>query len=289
MTAPRVAIATCRNIPEVDVDAPLLHEALVARGVRPELAAWDDPAADFASPCLCVVRSTWNYWLPGNLEPFLAWIERTAASTRLFNPPRVLRWNLHKGYLLELAAAGVAVVPTALVARGEERPLVDVMRALGAACVVVKPAVSGSSFSTLKVDRENLDQGEQHLRAVAAQQDVLVQPYLPSVEGWGERSIIYIDGAFTHAIRKSPRFGGEDESVSAALPIEPDERALAERALAEVPEPLLYARIDMARDDHGAPLLMELELVEPSLYLAQHPPALTRFADAIVARCAQRS
>jgi len=279
-----VAIATCLKLPEVDVDAPLLHDALVARGVRPTLAAWDDPTADFASPRLCVIRSTWNYWLPGNLERFLAWVDRTAATTTLLNPARVVRWNLHKRYLLELANAGVPVVPTELVERGDARPLVEVMRALGAERVVVKPAVSAGSFDTMKVEANNLDEGEQHLRAVASRGDVLVQPYVTSVEGWGERSLVCIDGTITHAIRKNPRFGGEHESVSPALPIEPDERALAERALSNVPEPLLYARIDMARDEHGAPVLMELELVEPSLFLAQAPAALERFADAIASR-----
>lgn len=279
----KIAIATCVTLPEVDADAPLLHDALIARGAEPRLAAWDDPGASFAAD-LCVIRSTWNYWLPGNYDRFLAWAERTAGATKLLNPPSVVRWNLHKRYLVELARAGLPVVPTELLERGDPRSLREVMSELGAEKVVIKPAISAGSYRTLKADGSSLAEGERHLRALVAEGDTLVQPYVRSVEGWGERSLVCIDGALTHAIRKNPRFGGEHESVSPALPIEADERALAERALGHVEEPLLYARIDMARDDHGTPMLMELELVEPSLFLAQNPAALARFADAIVAR-----
>lgn len=283
----RLVIATCLALPEVDPDAPLLHDALVARGVEPVLRAWDDPSARFDDVDRCVIRSTWNYWLPGNFERFLSWVERTASTTRLSNPAPVVRWNLHKRYLVELASRGVPVVPTELCPRGDTRPLRDVMRALGAERAVIKPAVSAGSYQTMKVDEANLDEGERHLRLVVAGADVLVQPYVASVEGWGERALVWIDGELMHAVRKSPRFGGEHESVSPALAIEPDERALAERTLAQVAqltqtdEPLLYARIDMARDDQGAPRLMELELVEPSLFLRQSPAALARLADAM--------
>lgn len=279
----RIALATCVTLPEVDVDAPLLHDALVARGAEVELLAWDDPAARFDADA-CVVRSTWNYWLPGSHARFLAWIERTAKATRLYNPARVLAWNLHKRYLVELERRGVPVVPTVLLPRGERRSLDDVMRALGSEKVVIKPAVSAGSYRTRMVERRDLADGEAHLRALCDDGDALVQPYVASVEGWGERSLVCIDGQLMHAVRKNPRFGGEHESVSAALPIEDDERALAERALSRVDEPLLYARIDMARDDRGQPMLMELELCEPSLFLAQNPAALARFADAIVSR-----
>jgi hypothetical protein len=142
--------------------------------------------------------------------------------------------------------------------------------------------VSAASFATIRLRRDELARAEEHVRTITG--DVMVQPYVRSVEGHGERSIVWIDGAFTHALRKSPRYGGEQESVSAALPIADDERALATAALAAAPQPLLYARVDMARDAHDAPMIMELELVEPSLFLAQSPAALARFADAIASR-----
>ncbi|MBI2390895.1 MAG: hypothetical protein HYV09_14990 [Deltaproteobacteria bacterium] len=276
----RIALATCARIPEPDPDQDLLLEALAARGLEPFLAAWDDPALDLAGARMCVLRSTWNYYRA--VDAFLAWIDRTAAQTALWNPAPVVRWNAHKRYLADLAARGVPVVPTRFLRSGSE--LRETMRDLGADTVVIKPAVSAASFETIKVGLDDLGRGARHVDEVAARCEVMVQPYVRSVEGWGERSLMWIDGALTHSIRKSPRFGGEHETVSEAQAIEADERALAERALATVEEPLLYARIDMARDQHGAPMIMELELIEPSLFLAQSPPALARLADAIAAR-----
>ena len=111
----------------------------------------------------------------------------------------------------------------------------------------------------------------------------MVQPYMRSVEEYGERSLIWIAGELTHAVRKSPRLGDAAEDVSEALTIAEDERALAEEIMGDIPEQLLYARIDLIRDDVGSPLLAELELVEPSLFLAQAPHALERFVAAIAA------
>jgi hypothetical protein len=109
----------------------------------------------------------------------------------------------------------------------------------------------------------------------------MVQGYVKDVEVGGERAVVFIDGELTHAVRKSPRLADQEESVSEALPVAPDERDLAEMALRPFRERLLYARVDMVRDDSGVPMIMELELIEPSLFLAQHPPALARLADAI--------
>jgi hypothetical protein len=144
--------------------------------------------------------------------------------------------------------------------------------------------VSAGSRATLRGSAAQLPAGEAHLRALAATQDVLVQPYLPSVEGYGERALVWIDGEVTHAVRKSPRFAGQDESVSHAVPVSAQERALAQRAVAAVDGPLLYARIDVAPGPDGAPLLMELELIEPSLFFDQSRVALERFVAGVVAR-----
>jgi hypothetical protein len=149
---------------------------------------------------------------------------------------------------------------------------------------VVKPAVSASSYRTLHADAETLDEGDAHLRELLAERDVLVQPYISSVEDYGERAVIWIDGSFTHSVRKSPRFSADDEAVSEALPIAEDERLVADKTLAFVAQPLLYARIDLARDSDGRPQVMELELIEPSLYLLQSPDALSRLVSAICAR-----
>jgi glutathione synthase/RimK-type ligase-like ATP-grasp enzyme len=279
---PLVLIATERLLPEADPDEELLLEALAGVGLGVRLAAWDDPAVEWAAASLAVIRSTWDYH--HQREAFLAWADRTGAQTRLWNSAPVLRWNSHKAYLLDLAKAGVPVVPTLLLRRGSDALLADVMSGRGWERVVVKPAVSASSYRTLDVRPENSEDGEEHLRAVLAERDALVQPYVPSVEDCGERAVIWIDGAFTHAVRKSPRFAHDEEAVSEALPIERDELAVAESALAVVKEPIMYGRVDMARDASGQPMVMEMELIEPSLYLLQHRPALDRLVRAVVGR-----
>lgn len=282
MKKTRIALVTCVKLPEPDPDEALLLAALRARVVDAQMLAWDDPHADASAFDLCVLRSTWNYYHA--LPEFLAWAERTDRITTLWNPLPVIRWNTHKRYMRDLAERGVPTVPTAWIEQTGRKSLREAFDELGAREVVVKPAVSAASFDTIRVRADDSERAEEHVARVLARCDVMVQPYVQSVEGYGERSLVWIDGALTHAIRKSPRFGGEHESVSEALPIADDERTLAERALDSVGHPLLYGRIDVARDERGAPMIMELELVEPSLFLAQSPRALERFASAITER-----
>ncbi len=281
----RIATVTCVTLPEVDPDAPLLAEALRDHGATPSCLAWDDPDADFASQDLVVLRSTWNYHR--DLAAFLAWVDRTSTQTNLANPAHVVHANARKIYLLDLERRGVAVVPTEIVRRGETRTLAEVSSSRGWSEVVVKPLVSCGSFQTERFTPPTYAEGEAFLASMASERDVLVQAWMPAVDTSGERSLVWIDGELTHAVRKAPRFAGGHESVSTApVPIADDERGFATRVLeaSGFARDLLYARVDAVRDDDGALRLMELELIEPSLFLAQHPPALERFAKAIVRR-----
>jgi hypothetical protein len=192
-----------------------------------------------------------------------------------------VRWNSHKSYLLDLAGAGVPVVPTVLFRRGSTERLAAVMSEKRWRRAVVKPAVSASSYRTIEVSDDNLREGEAQLAAILEARDALVQPYVESVEDYGERAVVWIDGRFTHAVRKSPRFAQDEESVSGALSIAARELDVAERALALVNTQLMYGRVDLARDADGGPMVMEMELIEPSLYLLQHRPALERLVAAI--------
>ncbi|PCC73917.1 hypothetical protein SAMN02745121_06163 [Nannocystis exedens] len=278
----RVALATCLQKPEPDPDEELLVAALAGAGVEARVLAWDDPEAAWHEASLCVLRSTWNY--PHRPDDFLAWARRVAAVTRMYNPLPVLEDNHHKSYLARLAARGVAVVDTVHLARGAAPDLAALLDERGWDRAVVKPAISAASMGTWRVDRSAAAASQQRLIADVALRDTMVQPYMRAVEEPGERALIWIDGALTHAIRKTARFAGEHERVSAALPIADDERALAEAALAPIADSLLYARVDTVRGEAGAPRIMELELIEPSLFLAEHPPALARLVAAIVAR-----
>ena len=286
MSSRYVALATAISIHKDDLDDPPLRAALEAAGVEARVLAWDDPAAQpqIRAAAACVIRSTWNY--VHNHARFVAWADELAGFTNLFNPAPVVRWNSHKGYLLELERRGIPVVPTHLVQRGSEPPALASLTALGSdtPTLVIKPAVSAGSYGALRVGPTATDRaaGEAHLQRFLGERDMLIQRYLPSVEDYGERSLIWIDGAFTHAVRKQARFSGDQENISqAAMPIADDERALAERILPLVPWPLLYARVDLVRDQEGQPRLMELELIEPSLFFGREPAAAERMAAAI--------
>jgi hypothetical protein len=207
-----VALASCRELPEPDPDAAPLARALDAAGVAAEVLAWDDPAAEWSRARLTVLRSTWNY--PSRHEAFLAWAARVATVSDLWNPLPVVRWNTHKSYLLELERRGVPIVPTVLLDRGSQRTLRAIRDECGWTDLVVKPAVSAASVETYRFGPGQWARGEEHLRRLTGERDVLVQRYLPSVEVHGERALVWIDGELTHAVRKAPRFAGQAEAVS---------------------------------------------------------------------------
>lgn len=275
--SPRIALATCKSLPEPDPDADLLLSALKAEGAEAAWLAWDDPAADFRGWDLCVIRSTWNYI--HDLTKFLQWAKRADKYSGLLNPWRIVRWNTDKGYLRDLQARGVPTVPTLYIDRGASPALKDLLAPTSWSDVVVKPRVGAGSFSTRRFAARDYKQGTAFLAALAAEREALVQPYLKSVEEDGERALVWVAGKVTHAVRKAARFSGQEEEVSKALRPTPEERAFVKQVLAPWQDELLYARVDVARDDQGRLVLMELELVEPSLFLKQCPEALERLVD----------
>jgi len=274
-----VALATAAHLPNMDPDEMRLVPALAALGIAAKPIVWEHEF-DWSSVRACVVRSTWGYYLAR--EEFLAWSERVAQKTKIFNAPEVLRWNTHKRYLAELEARGVRVVPTAFVDRRAD--LAEIARARGWCDVVVKPAVSAGAYGALRTD--DPARAQAHLDAIVAKGDAMVQPYLPSVEARGEISLIFFDGALSHAVRKHAQLDGAGGREGSEPRVEPedDEARFARAVLEAAPfRDLLYARVDIARDADGAPCLMELEVSEPSLFLA-HGDAAARFAAAIARR-----
>lgn len=277
----RVLLATCRELPEPDPDDRLLLSALANRGIEARYAAWDDPAERWEAD-LIVIRSTWNYYL--HPTQFLEWAEFAGRAAKLRNSLDVIFWNHDKRYLLELERCGVPIVPTLRFERGQAISLDDLMRETGWQDVVIKPAISAASYRTRRFNSRSKEGGA-HLAQLLETGDVLVQEYMPGVEKHGERALVWIDGVFTHAVRKSPRLAGGAEDVSPAVPISPGELNVGQAAVAGFePGKLLYARVDVVPDATGQPRVMELELIEPSLFLMQCPAGLERFAGAIKAR-----
>jgi glutathione synthase/RimK-type ligase-like ATP-grasp enzyme len=265
-----------------DHETHLLRDALTRRGVEAEIVPWG-PGTDWAAADLVVVRTPWDY--SPRRDEFLSWAHEVEQVNTLVNPAEVLRWNTHKGYLLELLAAGVPVVPTRLLERGSEVPTADWFTTVGDE-VVAKPAVSVGAIGTIRV-RPDDPTLVAHVADLLETQDVLVQPFQASVTDRGEISLLFAADELSHAIRKVPAAGDfrvheEYGGTNTVVDPDPDELDVARRALAACPGPLLYARIDLVRGDDG-PLVMEVELTEPSLYLVEVPEAAETFAEAILA------
>lgn len=277
MTAIPLRVATCKQLPEPDPDERPLAAALAAGGFSAALVGWDDPAVDWDAPIPTVLRSTWNY--PLAVDAFRAWLARVSRAAPLLNPRDVALWNLHKRYLLELDARGVPVVPTVVVERGAAATF-DLAALRAAPSIVIKPEVGAASLDARRFAPDDPAAGA-HLAELTARGAALVQPYLASVEAYGERSVVWIAGELSHAIRKTPRFTDSQEHVAGAVAIEPDERTVAEAALAPFVDRILYGRVDLARDDRGQPRVMELELIEPSLYFTHQPGSADRFVAAL--------
>lgn len=273
-------LASCRPLPEDDVDLELLRDSFQHVGIDARILPWHDEA-DWQAAEPTLIRSTWNYI--AHLADFRRWLKRRAEQAPLWNPLSVIEGNLHKRYLLELARRQVPTVPTLLFERGTRVDLARIAAEQNWQEIVVKPAIGAASFETHRLCADEIA-GQSLLDSLLSHQDMLLQPYLASVEGYGERALVWIAGEFTHAVRKTPRFSGDVEQVSEALEISPAERCVGLQALAPIAHAALYARVDVAPDAQGNPLVMEMELVEPSLFLRQSPAALARLVEAVVHR-----
>lgn len=267
-----------------ETDAGLVG-ALAEVGLDARWERWDDEGVDWAGFRLVVVRSPWDY--TQRYEEFLAWIDATSRATELWNPPSLLRWSSHKGYLLELAQRGLPIVPTVLVRAWEACPdLGRLVEVNGWDGLVLKPAVSAGATGTSRWSAgEAAGAAATELAGLHAVGDVLVQPFVPEVASVGETSVVFLGGRYSHALRKLPASGdfrvqehhGGSTAATQALP---DEIRLARHALAALEVPTLYARVDCVAVG-GSPVLMELEVLEPDLYLSLDELAPARFAAAV--------
>jgi glutathione synthase/RimK-type ligase-like ATP-grasp enzyme len=282
-----LALATCSDLPDWEVDDRPLHEALIRRGARISQPTWDEPAVDWSRFDACLIRTTWDYM--EKREAYLAWAEHVAGRTRLFNDAAIVRWNTHKSYLRDLETRGAPVVPTVWLERGTRADLSSLLAERGGDQGFLNPAIGATARQTLRFGEglTDLATAQEHLDRMLRSEDMLVQPYLPSVETEGERSAIFIDGRITHTVRKVPvpgdyrvqdDFGAHDEPTE----LGPRDLDLARRIVASVNGDLLYARTDFLRDRRGQLRLTELEVVEPSLFFRHAPHAAELLADALI-------
>lgn len=281
----RIALATAIAAFDLDHDlAPLLNAAGRA-GVHAEVLAWDDPCVSWGRFDAVLLRSTWDY--TQRLPEFLAWCARVEQCSRLFNPLPTVRWNTDKHYLGDLAAKGLPVVPSQFIEPGQSAAATI---ATQRGEFVLKPCVGAGARDAARFRPEQSEAALLHAQALLERgHSVLLQPFLPGVEGYGETALIHIGGRYTHAIRKGPLLpadGAASQALFAAEDIQPRiateaEHAVAEAVLAALPERPLYARVDLLPSAEG-PRLLELEMVEPSLFFEASPSAAERLLQVLV-------
>lgn len=298
---PQIIIAGYRGQAPEFRDDDLLLECLAGRGVKAITRPWDDDSVDWGGFDLVVARTVWDYVL--RYDEFFTWLDSVRSPVE--NVPELIRWNGDKRYVADLAEAGLPVVETSFVAPGEEPPQIS-------GEVVVKPTISAGGRHTGRFGARSEDAARALIAEIVdSGRTAMVQPYLAAVERAGETAVVMIGGELSHVLRKgailaadetAPLRAGDGLGVAEAMydpelvvasSARDDELDLARRVIDEVRRRFgttpLIARVDMLRDDAGAPVILELEAVEPNLYFPQAPEAAERLADAIVARALERS
>jgi glutathione synthase/RimK-type ligase-like ATP-grasp enzyme len=277
----RIVLATCRPKPALTAGDRRLAEALGRLGATAVAAPWDsiDPALEEGVVCL---RSTWDYHL--RWEEFREWVRGFDGGRRLWNPAGTVLWNADKGYLRDLAGAGVALPRTRWFDPGRRPDVAALLEEWGAARAVLKPRVSATAFGTHVVSRE-LGPTDAEWPPLE-RSGCLLQAFVPEIQSRGEVSLVFLDAGYSHAVLKRPRdgdfrvqadFGG---TLETAQPTD-DTIGFGERVLAAAGRPWLYARVDLVETEAG-PVLMELELIEPDLFLTPHGAA--RLAEGLMER-----
>ncbi|MCB0864099.1 MAG: hypothetical protein KDB58_00155 [Solirubrobacterales bacterium] len=282
----RMALVTCERPMERDEDADFLVPALKRKGVTVEKPAWSDPRVDWAGYDLVKLSTPWDYH--ERVEDFRAWLRRADAAARLQNDLAIVEWNLDKRYLRELDAGGVETIPTVWSEPGAEGSAEEELARLGWPMVVIKPVVDLGAMNLVRVPAALAGQMLERF-----DRPVMAQPYLESIETSGELSLVFVEGELMHSLRKvpargdfriQPLYGGTHQAHEPTAA----EVAAAERAVALAPGDPLYARVDIVTGEGGRPLVIELELIEPSLYLDIAPATAVTLADAMLARASRR-
>ena len=289
----RIALATSSKFAQLTADDRLLLTPLAQCGILAEPAIWDDANADWSRFAAVVIRSCWDYHLKP--DAFLAWIAKLEAGRiPVFNSASLIRWNSNKSYLRDLEEKGIAVVPTFWAddhepnsPTGPATSLDDKLQELGWHRAVVKPRISATAHRTLLVNAEEAHKAQLHFDALRRGPGVMVQKFMDGITTEGEWSLLFFAGRFSHAVLKKPRSGDfrvQNDFGGTSQLADPPSHVLASAARAlQTVDPTVYARVDGVVDESKFHI-MELELIEPMLFLADHPEAPARFAQAIVSR-----
>jgi glutathione synthase/RimK-type ligase-like ATP-grasp enzyme len=280
-----VALVTYKDLPQLCDDDRLLLDYLNGQGIRAEAVVWDAGDVAWERFGCVVLRSCWDYHL--RPHEFADWVRRLAgAHVPLVNPAETVLWNMDKTYLQDLSRNGVKVAPTVRLRKGEPADLHAILESEGWEEAVIKPSISATAFQTWRTSLAEAANHNTGLQKMLAEADMLVQPFIKEVVQKGEWSLVFLGGEYSHGVLKRPQkgdfrvqelFGGS--STRSTPPDQVVEQAA--KVLQRAGRPWSYARVD-GIEVEGELLLMELELIEPYLFLGEHPQAAQRFGEAIL-------
>jgi glutathione synthase/RimK-type ligase-like ATP-grasp enzyme len=280
-----VALATSRQVADLWAGDRLLLEQLRSRGVRSAPVVWNDGAVNWREWDGVLIRSCWDYHL--HAAQFSAWLDRLERDRiPLMNAPALMRWNLHKRYLLDVADRGARIPATRLVRRGSDRSLGDEIRDADWPATVIKPAIAASGYGARVIEGAPTPEDERAYASLLAAGDVLLQVFIPDIATAGEWSLVFFEGRYSHAVLKRAargefrvqiEWGGRVERAEPAREIIADAQAVID-ALESSP---IYARVDGIELERRL-TIMEVELIEPELFFDRYPDAAARLADAVI-------
>jgi glutathione synthase/RimK-type ligase-like ATP-grasp enzyme len=274
---------------QVHLEDGLVASALAKQGLKVGRKDWAEPGYDWAQCRAAVFRTTWDYF--HRFGEFAPWLAKVSQTTRLFNEAGLIHWNLDKHYLADLQQAGINTVPTCYIEVGDKRTLAQVIADSGWSDVILKPIISGAARHTYRLQADGAPALECTFAELVQQEAMMLQPFQHAILSQGELSLMVIDGQYTHAIRKTAKAGDfrvQDDHGGTVHRYEAstEEIRFAEAAVAAVPFDVLYARVDMVRDNRGQLAIMELEMIEPELFFRFKAEAADTLAAGIARRLA---
>ncbi len=296
MSGQKIFIVTSAEMPKSDLDSELLILELADLGINAEIAVWSDENVDWSSAEVTLLRTPWDYFY--RPQEFLSWARRVDKVTKLINPLEIIEWNIHKKYLLDLEKSQVPIVPTKIIlssitsslgARlknnfGKAENILEIISDFSSEELILKPAISGGSIGIFKGKKDD-PQLLIHAKEILKNHDLLIQPFIENITKDGEFSLIYFNREFSHAIRKLPadqefrvqeKYGGTIELYNpTSLQLE-----IATRAINSAPAKAIYARVDLIRYKNSD-VIMELEIIEPELFLKNSKEGIKRLAHLI--------
>ncbi len=265
-------------------DDGLLQNELERQGISSVRVDWARKDVDWSQYKCVVFRTTWDYF--DRFEEFSQWLDDVSKQTKLCNPYSMIKWNMDKHYLKDLESKGIPVTPSRFVEKGSTVNIEDEILKSGWHELVIKPCVSGAARHTYRVNKLNAKAIETVVNKLLKYESFVYQPFLESVLTQGEDTLMLFDGKYSHAIRKLAKPGDfrvQDDHGGTVHDYQPDAEQIefAEKAMAVCSTLPSYGRVDMVRDNQGKLALMELEMIEPELWLRKHPPSAKLFAESI--------